>query len=168
MKMIDSIYFLGNQILDISKTSFVKIRRILENIINLDKPKIIKSYSFGRSLILLDLLIKTVRKYKIKYKSIEILKIKKLSFFVFIFHTSSNYFTCNFLKKKKFRNISFIIFHDISQDHKIFMEQLEFTKTLNMINLNIFFFVRSNRTLFFQIMKCYLFEKNAQQFYIIN
>lgn len=168
MKTIESTYFLGNQILDISETSFVKIRRILENIIKLDKPKIIKSYSFGRSLILLDLLIKTVRKYKIKYKSIEILKIKKLSFFVFIFHTSTNYFTCNLLKKKKFRNISFIIFHDISQNHKIFIDQLEFTKTLDMINLNIFFFVRTNRTFFFQIMKCYLLEKNAQQFYIIN
>jgi len=165
MKICNSNYFLGNQILDISRTSFIKIRRILENIIKLDKPKIIKSYSWSRCLTLIYLLIKMVRKCKIKYRSIEILRIKKVSFLVFDFNTNVNYFSYNFPEKKKIPNISFVILHDVLQNHEIFINLLKIVKSKKRVNLNIFFFVKFNKSYFYQLMKCFRFENIIRKFY---
>jgi len=165
MKIFNANFYKGNQIIDISDTSFSKICKIMGNIIRLKKPKIIRSYSWGRCLILSNLLVKTLKKSKIGCKNIEIVKVKNFFFIIFTFQSYIDYFTFHFFETKEINKINLVFFYDISENHEFLINLFEFLKIKKLFNIHIFFIIKLNKTFYHQLFKNCLFENKGSRLF---
>ena len=161
-------FYTGNRIIDISDTPFNKICRIMGNVIKLKKPKVIRSFSWGRCLVLSRLLVETIKKSKTGCKNIEIVKIKNFFFIVFTFRCFTDYFTFHFLETRETAKNNLVFFYDISENHEFLINFFEFLKIRKLFNIHVFFIVKLNSIFFLQLFKTCLFENRGRKIFTFN